>query len=364
MNILVARFSSLGDILLTTPVLRALRRWNPEGKIDYIVKSEYEALLRENPNVDNIITWDHSSGISGFLRLVRELRGNYDLLVDLHRSTRSLLLRLGTGAGRRLKYPKGVVSRFIMIHTGWKAIAMKESVPERYLKALAPLGVQADEKGLDLHLPDDARNRVDAILARDAASEHKSEGRTDYVASGEHGRYLAIAPGARWATKRWLPERFADVADRIAATFGLIPVLIGHGDEREISDAVRTAMTSPVIDLTGRLDLLESGAVIETSLLLICNDSGLMHMASALSTPVVAVFGPTTRELGFYPYRAEHEVLSSRISCRPCHHLGSKHCPRGHHRCMTDISAGDVLSAAARFLEPLENKAVGRGDSR
>ena len=109
-------------------------------------------------------------------------------------------------------------------------------------------------------------------------------------------------------------------------------------------------MKSPALDFSGRLSLIETGAAIACSQLLISNDTGLMHMATAVSTPVVAIFGPTTRELGFYPYRGPHEVVEGDIACRPCHHLGGDRCPRGHHRCMTEIGTEAVIGAGERLL--------------
>jgi heptosyltransferase-2 len=347
-RILVIRFSSVGDILLTTPVLRALKRWDQGAELHFAVKSEYALLLRENPNVDEIIQLDTELGISGFLKYALGLRGKYDLLVDLHRSIRSLIIRRLTGARMNLKYPKGVISRSLMIRTGWKAIAMKEPIPERYLKALEPLEITQDERGIDFPIPETIQESVLASIVEEAASINISK---DFKRKQEHDSYLALAPGARWATKRWLPERFAEVSDTLAEKYNLIPVLIGHSDEKSVSRAVKERMKYTAIDFTGKLDLLETGAVLKIARLLICNDSGMMHMAGALSTPIVAIFGPTTRELGFYPYRTRFEVADTDISCRPCHHIGSNQCPKGHHQCMTDVDVVDVIEFAERFLD-------------
>jgi heptosyltransferase-2 len=343
-KILIIRFSSIGDILLTTPALRALRRWSPEAEIHFVLKREFADLLQENPNIDRIVPWDPSTGPAGLFRLGGQLRGHYDLVVDLHRSLRSILLRTLVGATRRVTYPKGVVRRFLMIRTGRREFAMKEPIPERYLLAIEPLGAVGDGEGIDFPISDEARERAIALLM-DASKDANIDSEVEMGCRP----YLAIAPGAKWATKRWLPERFAEVADRLADRFGLVPVLLGHRDEEEITGAVRDEMKHPVIDLTGRLDLPKTGAVLAMSRLLICNDSGVMHMAAALCTPLVAVFGPTTRELGFIPYRAEHRLIGSDIPCRPCHHLGGERCPKGHHRCMTDVTVEEVVEAASAY---------------
>ena len=350
-NILVIRLSSIGDILLTTPALRALKRWDPHREVHFLLKSEYEELVRENPNVDRVIPWDPSGGLPGLIGLARRLRGGYDLVIDLHRSLRSAILRRAIGARQVLTYPKGVIRRTIMIQTGWKAITRKAPVPERYLRALSPIGAKGDERGIDLFISREVRDRVEGIMADEAAGAGLSAAhRSGTGHSIERFSYVAIAPGARWATKRWLPERFAAVADALAEIHGLVPILIGGRDEGEVFRAVREGMKSPALDFSGRLSLIETGAAIAASRLLISNDTGLMHMATAVSTPVVAIFGPTTRELGFYPYRGPHEVVEQDISCRPCHHLGGDRCPKGHHRCMTEIGAEAVIGAGERLL--------------
>ncbi len=352
-RIVVIRLSSLGDILLTTPALRALKQVHPDREVHVIVKTEYTDLLKGNPNVDEIVPMDSSTSLHGLIKFAWKLRGRYDLVVDLHRSMRSFVIRHLLGAARVLKYPKGVISRTILVRTGWKAIAMRDTIPERYLKALAPLGIAGDDRGVDFTIQDTIREWTLSMLHEEIASADFTGTPGPEKETGEGAlSFFAIAPGARWTTKRWLPERFAEVADSLAEDHGLVPVLIGDRNEQSISESVRNHMKHPAIDLTGRLDLLETGAVIERSKVLISNDSGLMHMASGLMTPIVAIFGPTTRELGFFPYRARYRVIESTLSCRPCHHLGSDRCPKGHHRCMTEVGIEEVIEATSALLEP------------
>jgi heptosyltransferase-2 len=352
-KILVIRLGSLGDILLATPVLRAIKRRNQESEVHFLLKSAYADLLVCNENVDEIIRLDSSTGLGGLMGLARRLRGRYDLLVDLHRSLRSFVLRSFIGATRTLKYPKGVLRRTLMIQTGWKAASLKNPIPERYLMALEPMGIEPDGEGLDLVIPDTIRSEVDSILERETGpSTSTCPIMVPHSAKEGPGSYFSIAPGARWATKRWLPERFARVADILAERYRLVPILIGDHQDQPLSLSIVRGMNSPAIDMSGKLGLLETGSVIERSRLLVCNDSGLMHMAAALSTPIVAVFGPTTRELGFYPYHATSEVVSSDIPCRPCHHIGSDKCPLGHHMCMQEVTVEEVVEAASRLMEP------------
>ena len=157
---------------------------------------------------------------------------------------------------------------------------------------------------------------------------------------------LAIAPGARWPTKRWPAERFAAVAQELARERGAVVVILGGPDEAHLASALCDNLEVPAINVAGSLSLMHSAALLSRCRLLISNDSGLMHMATAVRVPVVAIFGPTVQEFGFYPFQARAEVVSEPLSCRPCSTKGSLRCPRGHHACMQDISTARVLAAA------------------
>ena len=163
---------------------------------------------------------------------------------------------------------------------------------------------------------------------------------------GFRGPLLAVAPGARWPTKRWPVERFAAVAQDLAQERGAAVVVLGGPDESRLASALCDNLDVPVIHVAGTQPLMHSAALLSRCSLLISNDSGLMHMATALQVPVVAIFGPTVREFGFYPFQARAEVVSEPLPCRPCSTKGSIRCPRGHHACMQDISSARVLAAA------------------
>jgi heptosyltransferase-2 len=160
---------------------------------------------------------------------------------------------------------------------------------------------------------------------------------------------LAVAPGARWPTKRWPVERFAAVAQEVAQAQRAVVVVLGGPEDVTLARELCRRLRVPVLDSTGKLSLLHTAALLQQCHLLLSNDSGLMHMATALRVPVLAIFGPTVQEFGFYPFQARAQVISAEVPCRPCSTKGSAHCPRGHHRCMQQVSVAQV-GAAARVL--------------
>ena len=161
------------------------------------------------------------------------------------------------------------------------------------------------------------------------------------------GPLLAVAPGARWPTKRWPVERFAAVAQELAQARQAAVVLLGGSEDIALAHELCRRLRVPVLDSTGKLSLLHTAALLQQCHLLLSNDSGLMHMATALRVPVVAIFGPTVQEFGFYPFQARAQVVSAELPCRPCSTKGSTRCPRGHHHCMQQVTVAQVCTAAS-----------------
>jgi len=157
---------------------------------------------------------------------------------------------------------------------------------------------------------------------------------------------LAVAPGAHWSTKRWPVERFAMVAQELAQTQEAAVVVLGSGEDARLAQELCQRLSVPVLNSTGKLSLMHTAALLQRCHLLLSNDSGLMHMATALRVPVVAIFGPTVQEFGFYPFKACAQVVSAELTCRPCSTKGSRRCPRGHHHCMQQVTVAQVGAAA------------------
>jgi lipopolysaccharide heptosyltransferase II len=330
-RILVIRLSSLGDILLTTPVLRVLREHCPAARIDFLTKAAYQDVLCANPCVDRLWLLEPQQRLREMLRCLRQTR--YDVVVDLHRTLRSRFLYHGLLARRKLTYVKHTVRRALLVHLGWNTLRAMTPVPERYVAALRHLGVTGPLPPLEMHLTAESREAMRAYL-----QQAFPEGRVRPL--------LAVAPGARWPTKRWPVERFAAVAQELAQAQQAAVVVLGSIEDQRLAQLLCQRLSVPVLNSTGKLSLMHTAALLQQCHLLLSNDSGLMHMATALHVPVVAIFGPTVQEFGFYPFQACAEVVSAELACRPCSTKGSRRCPRGHHQCMQQVTVAQVYAAA------------------
>jgi len=330
-RILVIRLSSLGDILLTTPVLRVLREHCPAARIDFLTKAVYQDVLRANPCVDRLLLLEPQQGLKETLHRLRQTR--YDIVVDLQRTLRSCLLYRGLLAQRKLAYTKRTVRRALLVHLGWNTLRAMTPVPELYMAPLRCLGITAPLPPLEMHLTAESQEAMQAYLQQ-------------ALPEGLARPLLAVAPGARWSTKRWPVERFAAVTHELAQTQGAAVVVLGSAEDTQLAQELCQRLSVPVLNSTGKLSLMHTAALLQQCHLLLSNDSGLMHMATALRVPVVAIFGPTVQEFGFYPFKACAQVISAEITCRPCSTKGSRRCPRGHHQCMQQVTVAQVCTAA------------------
>jgi heptosyltransferase-2 len=330
-GVLVIRLSSLGDILLTTPVLRLLRAHCPGAQIDFLTRATYQDLVGANPCVDRVLLFDPQQGLRQTLDTLRQKR--YDLVVDLHRTLRSRLLCRGLLAQRRLTYAKRTVRRALLAHLGWNTLQAMTSVPELYAAPLRQLGMTAPLPPLEMHLTPASQATMRTYVRQ--ALPH-----------GVEQPLLGLAPGAHWPTKRWPVERFAAVAQELAQAQGAAVVVLGGVEDVALAQALCQRLRVPVLDSTGKLSLMHTAALLQQCHLLLSNDSGLMHMATALRVPVVAIFGPTVQEFGFYPVPARAQVIPAALPCRPCSTKGSARCPRGHHQCMQQVTVAQVGAIA------------------
>ncbi len=334
-KILVIRLSSIGDILLASPLIRSLRRRFPEATIDFVVKSQFADLLRTNPHLDTIFTLDTKQGRSAMKTLRRELRAKgYDLVVDIHNNFRSgFLRRLGA---RIVKVRKYKFRRFLLVKFGWNLYRRVRPVYRRYIDAVADFGVADDGQGLEF-FPDAAvQKQVDDLLRRQGWRAERT---------------VCMAPGASVATKRWPHENFAVVAGRLMHDFDAQILLIGDARDAELTAKINQSLGGAAIDVAGQLNLMQSACALNRAAMALTNDSGLMHLATALGKPTAAIFGPTVRELGFFPVGEQNMVIENeRLACRPCTHVGRRTCPKKHFKCMSDIPPQAVLTAATHLL--------------
>jgi heptosyltransferase-2 len=335
-NVVVLQTSFLGDSLLTLPLLRRLKESLPGARVSVVTLPKNADVFRSSAWADEVILDDkrgRHGGVLGPWRIAAELKARaFDLAVIPHRSFRSAFVARLAGIPRRVGFAASAGS-FLL--TDAVPFAWLTHDLERNLALARPLGGNAAAAlGEERYVV--PRPPSPALAAR--LSE---------AGIGPNDRLAGVHPGAAWATKRWLPERFAELCRRLKAD-GVTPVLLGGPGDAALGAEI--ARASGAVDLVGKTDLEELKSLMGRLALFVTNDSGPMHLAAAAGVPVVAIFGPTTRELGFFPYGPGHRVVETPLACRPCGLHGAKECPEGHFLCMRLLSVDRVHQACVEAL--------------
>ncbi len=332
-RLLVVQTSFLGDVVLTTPLVSALRHRLRPGHLAVLVRPEAAPLLEGHPDVDEVLVDDkygRDRGLWGLARTARRLRrASFDVAVSPHRSLRTALALAMAGVPRRVGFRSA--------HGAWLYHVRVGRDPERHdiernLALLAPFGgPPVGRPRLFLPVSPAAQARAAELLPAGA------------------GPLVGIAPGSVWRTKRWAPSGFAAVAAALAAD-GARVVIVGSVADRPVCEEVARASGCRAAMLAGQTDLATLVAVIDRCAVLVCNDSAPMHIAGARNIPAVAIFCATTPALGYGPWQAASTVLQADLACRPCGRHGGQRCPRGTEDCMRLVPADRVLAAVRNLL--------------
>ena len=344
-KVLIAQTSFLGDALLTLPLAKRVKELLPGARLTVLTRPETASVFRQSPWVDEVIEQDKKGkhrGIGGLLTLATQLREKgFDLALGAHRSFRTALLLRLARLPRRIGFSTSA-GAFFYHETVYFSWGMPDV--ERNLALLTPIKPDLRPDGGDsLYLAE--RSGDEARAAEDNVSTRLSEAG---VATGE--KIAALHPGSVWKTKQWFPERFARLAARLHNEAGVRVMLVGGPGDKKLSESIVKAAGVPILNWVGKTSLPELIAAARRWNLLVTNDSGPMHVAAAHGVPTLAIFGPTTRELGFFPYGDGHRVLEADLSCRPCGLHGSHSCPEGHFLCMQLISVDDAFHEAVEML--------------
>ena len=327
-SVLVLQSAFLGDAVLTLPLLRRLKESLPGARVTVLTRPGAADVFRGSPWADEVLLDDKKGrhgGLLGPWRMASELaRHGFELAVIPHRSFRSALVARLAGIPRRVGFDSSAGRLFLTdaVPFSWLMHDL-----ERNLALALPLGGEAaPAAGEDRYLaPSETPERLRALLAPLA------------------GRRLAgVHPGSAWPTKRWHAARFAELCRRLQAE-GWACVLVGGPEDAKLGAEIAAA--SGALDLVGKTSLSELKALVGSLKLFVTNDSGPMHLAAAAGVPVVAIFGATTRELGFFPYGSGHRVVEAELACRPCGLHGAKACPEGHFLCMGLVTVDQVHEA-------------------
>ncbi len=322
MRILVIRFSSIGDILLTSSVPFALRDLYPNAEIVFLTKSSFVSLVQGHPAIHQVVAWD---GKEGLRKLARRL-GHFDLIIDLHYSLRSRILKTLVPHTKYRHFTKPYLRRFLLVHFKLNFYKTVSRVRTRYLDAAGATNTSWPE-----YLP--LQEPPAEIL----------------VAIGN--RYIAIAPGARWQTKQWPPEYFRSFLELFHKAWpSRKVVLLGGPDESETAQQVAEGFAF-VVNAAGRLTLSQTFSVLSRSSGFVTGDSSLMHAGAAFNIPMVALFLSTVTEFGFEPGGSNTIVLSEKLPCKPCDHKGLSSCPQKHFRCAYLLTPEKVFAAFLTLMD-------------
>lgn len=340
----IFRLSSIGDIVLASPMVRALRSAvGPKARIDFVVKKEFAELVRSNHHLSVVHELDASEGFSGLHNLATALRAErYDLAVDIHNNLRTKYLRLVAAPKEAVIINKRMWARWQLVKFKRNVYSAIVSVADRYLETLQPFGINDDGKGLEIFIPDEIQFGISSKLAAMRLSKFN--------------KVIGLCPGAKHFTKRWQKEKFAELGIRLAQEFGAKILIFGGNDDKGdcafvASSINNAARENSAADFSGEFSLLETAAALEFCDVVVTNDTGLMHLAAAKQRPVVAIFGSTVAEFGFFPYGTKSIVIeNNELHCRPCSHIGRASCPKGHFKCMADIHVDEVRLAVEQLI--------------
>lgn len=344
-NILVAQTAFLGDLVLTTPLFRALKRLFPAARLTLLTTPQAAPLVEEDPHLDRIITYDKKGGETLFAA-AKKLRGEkFDLLLAPHRSHRTSILGFLSGVPTRVGYRE---AGFSFLHTRTVPRPMDAHEVDRILALLQPLGVKAKEEDRALFCGFTAAEAqsVDALL------------RAGGVGPGE--KVAGLCPGSVWATKRWPAEYWAELADMLTGA-GWRVALVGGPDDRETAAKVVALAKAELVDGVGKTKLKALPAWLSRCGLFVTNDSAPLHVAAARGVPTVAIFGPTVKSLGFFPFHVNSRVVEAPLDCRPCGLHGHAACPEKHFRCMLDVKPSAVFAVCEELLGAQETPMRGAG---
>ncbi|HUH75291.1 MAG TPA: glycosyltransferase family 9 protein [Chitinophagales bacterium] len=322
-KILLIRLSSIGDIVLTSLALRCIKNTYPEAQIDFLTKEQYVDLVASYPQISNVLLYK-----SSLWQIAQEVISNdYDAVIDLHANTRTRILQqLLPESIPFYRYKKQSLRRLLSV--GLKRDLYKnEKVPEQYLDALKKLNVQNDGKGLEFHIP-----QKDWIYRSDVPLTHRSG-------------YAVLSLGATYFTKKLPLFKWEELVQRLEFPI----IIIGGEQEIALGQYLEQLDDLKIINKCGQYNLHQSASVIAQSIFVITHDTGMMHIAAALKKKVISIWGGTVPYLGFEPYGIPAEksifIENTELNCRPCSKYGREDCPKGHFKCMNEISVDKIIEA-------------------
>lgn len=325
MKFLIIRFSSIGDIVLTTPVVRCLKTQVVTAEVHYLTKKSFAPIFTANPYIDKMHYLQDD-----LEQVIEQLKQeDFDYVIDLHHNLRSLKVKRALGK-QSFSFNKLNIEKWVLTTLKWN-IMPKVHIVDRYMETVSSFGVKNDGKGLDYFIPDD---------------EHVKE--EDIPASHLAG-YIGLVIGGAHNTKKYPLHKWKELCARLDHPV----ILLGGKEDREMGEAIAAVDPVKVYNACGKFNLNESADLVRRAKLIVTNDTGLMHVAAAFRKPVISLWGNTVPEFGMYPYHDAYDILEVKnLSCRPCSKIGYDKCPLGHFKCMEKIGVEVVMG---RVMERLKS---------
>jgi len=326
LKVLLIRFSSIGDIVLTTPVIRCLKQQLKNAEIHYLTKPKFKEILSDNPYIDNLLTLKEN-----LLDTIKELRNEeYDYVIDLHHNQRTFIIKKSLKANSR-SFNKLNIKKWLMVN--FKLNKLKPyHIVDRYMETVKPLGIANDGKGLDHFIPKKEKISLDEL-----PQTHRNG-------------YLGWVIGAVHNTKKLPVHKIITICKK----FNKPVLLLGGKNEFGDGDKISSAVGNRLFNACGKFSLNQSASLVQQASAIIANDTGLMHIAAAFQKPIISLWGNTIPEFGMAPYYGNSKINSGilevkGLNCRPCSKLGFKQCPQKHFKCMEMIDENRIAALLNSF---------------
>lgn len=324
MKFLIIRFSSIGDIVLTTPVIRCLKKQVAEAEVHYLTKNSFKGIIESNPHVDKLHVLRDD-----FDETVNELKQEkFDYIIDLHHNLRTLKVKKALGKVPAYSFNKLNIRKWLL--TAFKINLMPHvHIVDRYLETLKPFGVKNDGRGLDYFIPE-----------KDVVPD------TDIPAAQSLG-YIGIVIGAAHNTKKLPLDKLNELCTKIDHPI----ILLGGAEDREIGNEIASIDPIKIYNSCGKFNLNESADLVRRAKVIVTHDTGLMHIAAAFKKPIISIWGNTVPSFGMSPYFGNTMVKNDLFEikglyCRPCSKIGYSRCPLGHFKCMRKHDMSVVAAKA------------------
>lgn len=329
-KILLIRFSSIGDIVLTSPVPHFLKDNIQNVEIHYLTKPSFVSLLQYNPDITKIHLL-HNNDLSSVIEALK--KENFDFVIDLHNNLRTFRIKLALQKPSAT-FDKKSLQRYF--YTKWKRRNMEIShVVDRYLDAARKCMSMLYQKKIDFELIE-RNNKAQKLFFFYPETIDEKVNQLNF----DFSKAYSIVLGATFFTKKWLPVYFVEMIQKL----GIPIVLIGGKEEREAADFILKNINLPYFDAIGNYSLLEAAAIMKRTRFVVAHDTGFMHIAAAFQMKIFSLWGATSPKLGFAPYHTENISLEvNELACHPCSKMGTKTCPKGHFKCMKELYPSLVI---------------------